>query len=94
MGKFLMTFMCHSYVTFMTLSCHFCAMFMQFFYFNYFRCQEFECKSHSKQDFLDHITAYQTWVRFFLVFYGIICENYGVMVDPGLFGDVRKSNCT
>ena len=34
------------------------------FDFNYFCCPECECKSHSKQDFVDHISAYHTWVSF------------------------------
>ena len=50
------------------------------FDFNYFCCPECECKSHSKQDFVDHISAYHTWVRFFssILWNYFILENYGI----------------
>ena len=30
--------------------------------FNYFCCPECDCKSQSKQDFVDHVSAFHTWV--------------------------------
>ena len=32
------------------------------FDFNYFCCPECDCKSQSKQDFVDHISSFHTWV--------------------------------
>ena len=36
------------------------------FEFHYFCCPECDCKSHTKQAFVDHASTYHTWVSYII----------------------------